>query len=284
MTMRTLFRLLRATVQEWSDDNVSSLAAALAYYTTFSLAPLFVVVISLAGLTVGQDAAQNEIMTQVEGFLGAEGRDFVEGMLRRASQGTSGAVGSFISAITLLIGALGVFGELQKSLNIVWDVPPPEQDNWLGTVKAYVIDRLLSFTMVLGVAFLLLVSLVLSASLSAAETLYGGFLPASLLQGVSALLSLSVITLLFAAMFKLLPDTEVAWTDVWVGAFATSLLFTSGKVLIGYYVGTSDVSSAFGAAGSVGLILIWVYYSAQIFFFGAEFTQVYASRYGSRLR
>ena len=280
-----IFSLFRETFREWRDDNATRLAAALAYYTTFSLAPLLVLVIAIAGLLGGREAAQNQTMAQVQDLLGVQGKEFVQGMIESASKPSTGMAATIIGVVTLFFGALGVFGELQNSLNTIWEVKPKPAKNFIDGIKRFVGRRLLSFAMVLGTGFLLLASLVLSAALSALGGYIGTrWLVADLwLQAINFFISFGVITLLFAMIFKLLPEVKMAWKDVWLGAAFTSALFTLGKSLIGLYLGRSQVGSTFGAAGSLAILLIWIYYSAQILFFGAEFTQVYANRYGSKI-
>ncbi len=277
-----MWELVKATLSEWLEDNAFRLAAALAYYTVFSLAPLLVIVIAIAGFVFGEEAARGRIVDQMQGLVGPEGAQAVQTMLAASRRSGTGTVATVLGVITLLLGATGAFVELQSALNTVWDVPPREGSGLRGTVR----DRLLSFALVLGIAFLLLVSLVVSAGLSAVGAFFGGALPVSawVLQAANFVVSFAVITLLFAMIFKLLPDLAIAWRDVWVGAGVTSLLFAAGKWLIGLYLGTSGIASTYGAAGSLVILLVWVYYSALILFLGAEFTQVYAERYGSRPR
>jgi membrane protein len=285
-----MFNLLKDTIREWREDGANRLAAALAYYTTFSLAPLLVLIIAIAGLVGGREAAQTQTMAQVQDLLGVEGREFVEGMLESASQPETGLAATLIGAVTLLFGALGVFGELQNSLNTIWEVKPKPAKGWMDGIKRFVVRRLLSFAMVLGIGFLLLASLVISAVISALGEYIGNRWPiadqginAQWLSLINFVISFLVITLLFAMMFKFLPEIKIAWKDVWLGAAVTSALFSLGKFLIGLYLGRSQVGNIFGAAGSLAILLIWIYYSAQILFFGAEFTQVYANRYGSKM-
>jgi membrane protein len=280
-----MFNLLKDTIREWREDGANRLAAALAYYTTFSLAPLLVLIIAIAGLAGGREAAQTQTMAQVEDLLGADGREFVEGMIESASRPETGLTATLIGAVTLLFGALGVFGELQNSLNTIWEVKPRPAKNWIDGVKRFVLRRLLSFTMVLGIGFLLLASLVVSAAVSAFGEYIGSRWPLAdfWLELINFVVSFIVITFLFAMIFKFLPEIKIAWKDVWLGAAVTAALFSLGKFLIGLYLGRSEVGNTFGAAGSMAILLIWVYYSAQILFFGAEFTQVYANRYGSRI-
>jgi membrane protein len=280
-----MFNLLKDTVREWREDGANRLAAALAYYTTFSLAPLLVLIIAIAGLAGGREAAQTQTMAQVEDLLGTDGRDFVQGMIESASKPATGLTATLLGAVTLLFGALGVFGELQNSLNTIWEVKPKPARGMLDGIKRFILKRLLSFTMVLGIGFLLLASLVVSAALSAFSEYIGTRWAFAdfWLELINFILSFIVITLLFGMIFKFLPEIKIAWKDVWLGAAVTSILFSLGKFLIGLYLGRSEVGNTFGAAGSMAILLIWVYYSAQILFFGAEFTQVYASRYGSRI-
>jgi membrane protein len=280
-----MFNLLRDTVREWREDGANRLAAALAYYTTFSLAPLLVLIIAIAGLVGGQEAAQTRTMAQVEDLLGTEGREFVQEMIETASRPRTGWTATMIGTVTLLVGALGVFGELQNSLNTIWEVKPKPAKGFLDGIKRFVIKRLMSFTMVLGIGFLLLASLVISAALSALGEYIGTRWPLAdfWLALINFVISFVVITFLFAMIFKFLPEIKIAWNDVWLGAAVTSALFTLGKFLIGLYLGRSEVGNTFGAAGSLAILLIWIYYSAQILFFGAEFTQVYANRYGSKI-
>jgi len=280
-----MLNLLKETFQEWREDNAVKLAAALAYYTTFSLAPLLVLVIAIAGLWGGREAAQNQTMAQVEDLLGAQGREFVQEMIENASRPSTGITATILGAVTLLFGALGVFNELQTSLNTIWEVKPRPAKNLAEALKRFIAGRFLSFTVVLGIGFLLLASLIVSAALSALGEYISslGLLADVWLQVANFIISFLVITLLFAMIFKWLPEVKMAWKDVWLGAAVTSLLFSVGKLLIGLYLGQSEVGNTFGAAGSLAILLIWIYYSAQILFFGAEFTQVYANRYGSKV-
>jgi membrane protein len=280
-----MFTLLKDTLREWREDGAPRLAAALAYYTTFSLAPLLVLIIAIAGLVGGHAAAESQVMAQVEDLLGARGREFIQGMIQSASQPSTGVTATIIGAVTLLFGALGVFGELQNSLNTIWEVKPKPAKGFLDGVRRFVINRLLSFTMVLGIGFLLLASLVISAALSALGEYIGTRWPFAdfWLELTNFIISFVVISFLFAMIFKFLPEINIPWKDVWLGAAVTSALFSLGKFLIGFYLGRSEVGNIFGAAGSLAILLIWIYYSAQILFFGAEFTQVYANKYGSKI-
>jgi membrane protein len=276
-----LWSFLKDTFAAWSRDKVPRHGAALAYYTVLSLVPLLVVIIAMIGLIFGRDAAQGYILEQIGSLVGPQSAEAIKEMIQRASQPSTGVVATLIAAVTLLAGASGVFAQLQDSLNSLWGVEPKEGRGIWGVIR----DRFISVGALLGTGFLLLVSLVLSAAVSAFGKWFGGWLPAPevVLQGLELVISLAVVTGLFALIFKVLPDAKVAWSDVWVGAFLTALLFTIGKFAIGLYLGKSDVGSAYGAAGSLVILLVWVYYSSQILLFGAEFTQVYANTLGSRI-
>jgi membrane protein len=279
MNARAVWDLVKTTASEWVADDAPRLGAALAYYTMLSVAPLLVVVAAIGGLVYGQAAARGELAQQLQGLVGRQGAELLQTMLANAYHPAAGVVASVIGVIVLLLGATGVFVELQGSLNRIWGV----QGQAPGGVWGFFRTRLLSFLMVLAVGLLLLASLVLSAVLTAVGRHFSGAGSTVLWQVINLAVSLGVITLLFALIFKLLPDADIAWKDVWVGAALTAVLFTIGKSLIGLYLGTSTVGSTYGAAGSLAVFLVWVYYSAQILFFGAEFTQVYANRYGTHL-
>ena len=277
-----MWSLLKQTASEWMEDDAPSLGAALAYYTVFSLAPLMTIAIAIAGFFFGKEAAQGQIFDELRVLLGEEGGKAVEEMVQSASaQPTAGVVATIVSVIILLFGASGVFGQLQSSLNAIWGVKPKPGRGVLGMIK----DRLLSFGFTLVVGFLLLVSLLLTAGIALLANWVGGLMPGSeiIAQILNLVFSLVMITLLFAMIFKFLPDAKIAWHDVWIGAFLTAVLFTIGKFALGIYLGKSGVASSYGAAGSLIVLLLWVYYSSQILFFGAEFTQVYANRFGSRV-
>jgi len=282
--LRAVWQVLRETYAEWTADGAPRLAAALAYYTAFSIGPLLVIVIALAGALFGDEAARGQVAAQLDGMLGAEGARMVEDMIEGANREDEGWLATVVSIVALLFGATAVFGELQAMMNTIWDVERPATAG--GGLWSMVRTRLLSFGMILGIAFLLLVSLVVSAVLSTVSVWTRTLLPgADLLWHVADVaVSIGVTTALFAMIFKFLPDLRIAWRDVAVGATVTAILFTLGKAAIGYYLGRSGVASVYGAAGSLAVLLLWVYYSAQICFFGAELTQVYANRYGSRLR
>jgi len=278
--------LLKRTYQGWKEDKASRLSAALAYYTIFSLAPMLLIIIAVTGFFFGQrEIVQTQVMNQIEGLVGAEGEAFVADLLTSASNPAKGIVATIVGIITLLFGALGVFNELHNALNTIWEVKEEETKGFVESIKKVIFSRLLSFSMILGIGFLLLVSLVISAALSAVQETIGNAIPMSeiLLQLVNLVISIAVITVLFALIFKFLPDAEIAWRDVWLGAFVTAVLFSLGKFLIGIYLVNSSVTTSFGAAGSLVLLLLWIYYSAQILLFGAEFTEVYANQFGSKI-
>ncbi len=271
--------LLKAAGNGWIDDKASRLGAALAYYAAFSLAPLLIITIAIAGVVFGKEATQNQVLTQVSGLVGKEGAAAIQAMIASASNPGSGLVAGIVGIVMLLVGAAGLFGQLQDALDTVWGVEPRSGLGILGFLR----ERFLSLTMVMGTTFLLLVSLVISAALSAVGGLFGHFLAGIVGQIANIVISFGFITLLFAMVYRFLPDAIIAWKDVWLGALVTSLLFTLGKQLIGMYLGYTATSSAYGAAGSFAVLLIWLYYSSQIFLFGAELTKAYAMRYGSRI-
>jgi membrane protein len=275
------FALVKHTATEWIDQGLSRMGAALAFYTLFAIAPLFIIVLAIAGLWFGEAAARRELFSQVSGLVGSEGGDAIQALISAANRPKTGAWATVIAVVTLFVGATGVFVQLQDALNSIWGVRRAPGRGLRNFIK----DRLLSFALIVGIGFLLLVSLVLSAGLSALGKYMGGLLPVqeTLWQGINFVVSFGVITLLFAMIFKLLPDVKIAWRDVWIGAMLTALLFNLGKFLLGLYLGRSSVTSAYGAAGSLVIVLLWVYYSAQILFFGAKFTQLYASQYSSHL-
>ena len=283
MNPKDTFVMLRKAASAWMEDQAPTLGAALAYYTVFSLAPLLIIAISIAGLAFGREAAQGQIFIQLRDLLGDAGGKAIQDMVQNANaRPTTGLVATLIGFLTLLFGASGVFGQLQTSLNAIWGVRPKPGRGVLGIVR----DRFLSFGFILVVGFLLLVSLFLTTLIAFVGNRFGGMAPGmeTLVQILNSVLSVAVITLLFAMIFKFLPDAQIAWRDVWIGALITAALFTAGKFALGLYLGKSGVASSYGAAGSLIVLLLWVYYSAQILFFGAEFTQVYANRFGTRVR
>jgi membrane protein len=277
---RAVSGLLKTAYSEWSKDKAPRMGAALAYYTIFSLAPLLIIAVAIAGLAFGMQAAQGEIAGQIQGLVGRDGAKAIQAMIQSAHKPAHGLIGSMIGVFALFLGASGVFCEMQDALNSIWRVNPAGEPAIRSLIKA----RFLSFGMVLGIGFLLLVSLLISALLAAATKYLGGMLPipAVLFESLDFLLSLFFITVLFAMIFKLLPNAKIAWSDVWIGAALTSLLFTAGKFVIGFYIGKSLSASAYGAAGSLVVVVAWIYYSALLLYFGAEFTRVYARTLGSQ--
>ena len=281
-----MLELIKAAFRDFLDDDGPRLAAALSYYTVFSLPPLLILIVMIAGAFVDPENVQGRLVQEMGGVLGQEGAQQIQTMIRNANRpGSGGPLMTVLSIAALIFGATGAFGQLQAALNDAWEVEPEAEK---GGIMGMVLKRVLSFGMILVIAFLLLVSMVLSAALSSAGGAIVGVLPGAVggvaLWAFDLGLSLLVVTGLFAAIFKILPDAEVAWRDVWVGGFLTAVLFVVGKALLGLYIGRSDPGSAYGAAGSLALILVWIYYSAMIFFFGAELTQAWAERRGSGIR
>ncbi|HYW57319.1 MAG TPA: YihY/virulence factor BrkB family protein [Polaromonas sp.] len=281
MKLQRFYQLAKKSVFAWIDDYAPSMGAAISYYTVFSIAPLLLIVIAVAGLVWGRDAVQGEIVAQLSGLIGDEGAKGVEALIKSANKPAKGLVATGVSIVVLIIGATTVFAELQSALDRVWQVP--EEQKKRSGIWDTLRSRLLSLGFILGLAFLLAVSLVVSAGLAAFGGWANGLLPGweVLLQIINMLISLGVATVLFAMIFKIMPQAKVSWRDVWIGAAVTAVLFEIGKALIGLYIGKSSVTSSFAAAGSLVVLLLWVYYSAQIFLLGAEFTWVYAHEHGS---
>lgn len=273
------FTLLKESASSWSADYCPSMGAAISYYTLFSIAPLLLIAIAVAGIVFGADAARGEIFGQLRGLLGDEGAKAVEGMLQAADRPGAGIVSTITGIVVLLLGATTVFNELQNALDRIWRAPARAQSSGLWNLLR---TRLLSFGMVLGIAFLLMVSLVVSAALAALGKWWTPAGWEAVMHVLDILISFGLITVMFALIYRFIPRAHVAWHDVWIGAAVTSLLFAVGKFAIGLYLGKSSVASSFGAAGSLVVLMVWVYYSAQIFLFGAEFTWVYAHERGSR--
>lgn len=267
--MRRYVDLFKQTIREFSSDKVPRLGAALAYYTIFSIAPLLLIAIAVAGLVFGREAASGAVYGQLRGVLGPASAETIQKMVEAAAKPKTSTIATIIGVVTLLLGASGVVGQLKDALNTIWDVKPSDKHGFKHMIMTYVIN----WAMVLGIGFLLLVSLVIDSVLSAFSS--------GLWQPIQILLSLVVITVLFAGIFRFLPDLKIEWRDVWLGAGFTSLLFVAGKFALGLYLGRSAVGSSYGAAGSLVVVLLWGYYAAQIVLFGAEFTQVYARSHGS---
>ena len=275
--------LLKETYSEWIDDKAPRLGAALAYYTVFSLAPLLIILVAVVGAIWGNQSGlvQARILREVEGMVGTGGADLVKEMLTSSSHPDAGLLPTLLGVAGLLFGATTVFAQLQDALNTIWEV-----ESTVGGVKGVVVTRLMSFALILLVGFLLLALLVISALLSALDSFVAGITPGMqfLFRLLDLLVSFGIITLLFAMIYRYLPDVEIGWRDVWTGAAVTAILFTLGKYALGAYMAHSSTGSAYGAAGSLAALFVWIYYSAQLVFFGAEFTQVYARRYGSRIQ
>jgi YihY family inner membrane protein len=270
------WQIFVAAANAWMDDYAPSMGAALSYYTLFSLAPLLVLIIAIAGMVFGQDAAQGAIIAQFQGIMGKEGAMAVQGLLKAAREPSTGVVASIVGGVLLLVGATATFAELQTDLDRIWRVPAKEKPSGLW---GWLRSRILSFGLVLGLAFMLMISLVVSAALAAtSEWLGGGAAAESVLaNGLNFAASLGLFTVMFAMIYKIMPTAKISWHDVWMGAAVTALLFNVGKSLIGLYLAKSSVASGFGAAGSFVILVAWFYYSAQIFLFGAEYTWVYAN-------
>lgn len=278
--MRAIWALIKQTASNWSDINAPRLGAALAFYTMLSIAPLLVLSIAIAGLVFGEQAAQGRILGELQTVIGYQGGAAIQDLLNHARHLSSGISALAIGIVLLCYGASSVFGELRDSLNLVWGFKTTTGPGVIGVIRS----RLASFAMVVGIGFLLLVSLLFSAAIAAAGKFFGGVLPIpeAVLHIANAFFSFVAVTILFALLYKVIPEVKIEWRDVWIGAAVTSALFSLGKLIIGLYIGKAGVSSAYGAAGSLVAFLIWVYYSAQIFFLGAEFTHSFSERHGSR--
>lgn len=274
------WQVVRESVQAWVDDRCASLGASLAYYTLFSLAPLLLIVVSVAGLMFGEEAARGEVFAQLEGLMGSAGAAAVQEMLVSVNRPAGGLAATLGGVALMLLGATSVVAELQSTLNRIWQVPEPEHGGWRAAVRT----RLLSFGLILGLGFLLIVSLMADAGIAAAQRWwrpwFGEWI--SLAAVVDAVVGYGLLTMLFAMIYKLMPRIHIPWSDVWLGAAVTAVLFELGRYAIGLYIGREAATSGFGAAGSLVAVLTWVYYSAQIFLLGAEFTWVVAHRVGSR--
>jgi membrane protein len=280
MFFRSAFSVLKEAAVRWNRHHGPRLGASLSYYTAFSIAPLLVLTISIAGLIFGHDAAQGKIVAELSTLMGSQSASVIESLLRATQKPSSGVTATLIGLVVLLIGASGVMSELKDALNIIWGIRGRDG------IKIFLKDRLLSIGMVLVIGFLLLVSLIVSAGLAALGSYFQQALPVPswILQTVNFAVSFGVIALLFAMIFKMLPDAEVMWRDVWIGAALTSFFFSIGKSLLGVYLGKGVFGSAYGAAGSVLMMLLWVYYSAQVLYFGAEITKIVADRYGAGIK
>lgn len=278
--VRALFDLCKQTFASWRADYAPSMGAALAYYTVFSVAPLILIVISVVGLVFGREEARGEIFEQISGLMGAEGARAVQVMLEALNKPRQGIVATVAGVVLLMVGATTVFGELQDAFDRIWRAPARQNVNGMLDLLRV---RLLSFSMIMGIGFLLVVSLIVNAALAAVgewwAPVFGGW--ARVAQEVNSVFGFAIVTVGFAMIFKIMPRVSVQWRDVWIGAAVTAVLFTVGKYLIGLYIGKTGIASGYGAAGSLVVVLVWVYYSAQIFLLGVEFTWVYAHEYGS---
>ncbi|HEX2121910.1 MAG TPA: YihY/virulence factor BrkB family protein [Thermoanaerobaculia bacterium] len=276
--MRKYLPLFKQTFKEFGEDKAPRLGAALAYYTIFSIGPLLLIAVAMAGIFLGQEAAQGQVSGQLDKVFGSTTAKSVEQMVQAAAKPKSGTWATLVGVVMLMFGASGVFGQLKDALNTIWNVEPKKA----GGIKGFVKERFLSMAMVLGIGFLLLITLVFDAVLSAMGDYIGRYVGGeAVLHAIQLAISFALATVLFAAIFRILPDLKIAWRDVWLGAVITSLLFVLGKFALGLYLGKAAVGSSYGAAGSLVVLLVWVYWSAQILILGAEFTQVYARNFGS---
>lgn len=280
--VKTLFTITKKTASEWLDADPFRQSATVAYYAVFSIPALLVIIIALAGLAFGKEAVQGKISVQIEAALGRETAQSIEGIIAKSSEEKTSVIATIIGFVTLIMGSTGVFGELQTSLNQIWEVKVIAKKKWLKTIK----DRLFSFGLVLSIGFLLLISLLLTTGLEVFAEYIKNRLPEFILiifHLLNFVISFGVITVLFSLIFKVLPDAKIRWGDVWIGAIATSLLFILGKYALGFYFAKAEPGSAYGAAGSIVLIMLWVSYSCMILFFGAEFTKQYATFHGHKI-
>ena len=279
------FSLLKTAFAGFGQDKAARLGAALAYYTVFSIPSLLILLIGAAGLVFGRQAVQGDIVGTLGGLIGPQGARAIQDMLRNMTLERHGIAATVIGIVTLILGASGMFGQLKDALNTIWEVQPRASSGIVAGITSYLRGNLTSVVTLVGTAFLLVVSLVVNTAVAALGHWLSQALPGgdALWHAVNFVLTLLALTLMFGLMFKYVPDVKIKWRDVWVGAIVTAILFTIGEWLIGLYLGRTNVGSAFGAAGSLIVILVWIYYSAQIFFFGVEYTKAYATRYGSRI-
>jgi len=282
MNPKAIFELVRDTFKEWSEDKAPRLGAALAYYTIFSIGPLLVIIIAIASIVAKDADAKGQILSTISSTASPEAAEIIGQTIENANTGGANIIATVIGIVTLLLGASGVFGQLKDALNTIWEVKPKEGLGFMYTIK----ERFFSFTMVLGTGFLLLVSLVISAALSVVGEFLNSLTPGLQIIGqvLSFTVSLLVIAVIFMLLFRFLPDVKITWKDVWIGGLVTAILFIVGQIGLSIYLGSGAVGKSFGAAGSLVVVLVWIYYSTQILFLGAEFTQVYTNRYGSRVR
>ncbi len=282
MNIKELGSLLKQTFQSWNEDKAARLAAALSFYAVFAIAPVLIIAMAVAGQVLGPVQVQTQLMNQLTATIGPQGADLIQSMLENARKPTESLVASILALATLILGAAGAFGQLQDALNTIWEVKARTG----SAIRRLLAEKFLSFLMVMGLGLVLLASLITSTALSALNTPIGSpTTPTTDILGIVNLFgSFGVITLVFAVILKVIPDVHIRWRDVWPGALLTAVLFTLGKYAIGLYLSHSSVESAYGAAGSLVIVLLWIYYSAQIFLLGAEFTKMYARRCGSPVR
>jgi membrane protein len=281
-TLNDSLKIVKASFTGFTSDRGLKLSASLSYYTVFSMAPLLLLLISLAGLFLGRDAIQGHVFNEINGLIGNEAAKQIQDIIRNMELSGRTTTALVIGAVTLIVGATSVFGEIQDSINIIWKVKAKPKRGWVKLLK----DRLLSSSLIIGLGFLMIVSLIINGALSAVNTWFQGYFPQTTIlvfNIVNLAISFLVITLLFAVIFKVLPDAKIAWKDVRVGAFFTACLFMLGRYIIGLYIEASSTGTAYGAAGSLIVILVWVYYTAAILYFGAEFTRVYTEFTGARI-
>lgn len=279
LTPAWMWRLLRETFTEWLEDKAPRLGAALAFYSVLSIGPLLLIVVAIAGLAFGEDTVRLQLVSEIRNLIGDTGAQAIETVMTNSQNREAGIIATLIGFVTLIVSATGFFAQLQDALNAIWNVESKENDHWTWFLK----KRVLSFAMIVGIGFLLLISLVISTAVAAIGSVFTHLLPGFLLHILNLGVSFAVTSFMFAMIFKMLPDAHIEWRDVWVGAAITALLFSVGKFFIGIYLGQSALSSTYGAAGSLMVVLVWIYYSTQIFFFGAEFTQVYSRYFGSHI-
>lgn len=282
LTVKGIWQLLKDSFNGFSDDKVLKLSGSLAYFTVFSIGPMLIVMIFFADLFYGREAIEGTIYGQIKGFVGADAAAQIQAIIKNASLSGKSRVTGILGIITLLIGATGVFSEIQDSINTIWNLKPKPKKGWLKIL----INRLLSFSVVVGLGFILLVSLMITALVEAlSNMLFKMFsdIAVTVVYVINLIITLAVITLLFGVIFKVLPDAKIKWKDVMTGAITTAVLFMIGEFAISFYIGSSNVGITYGTAGSLVIILLWIYYSAIILYFGAEFTKAYAATYGSRI-
>ena len=281
---RDIKALLTESFDEWSRHKAQRLGASLAFYTLLSLTPLLLAAVSIAGLVFGATAAETHLVEQVQGLVGDAGAMAIQVLLEGSRRTAHGVLGALLGLLTLFFGASGVLIELHDALNTIWEVPPRQRSGTLQTIKGFLRERLFSFTLVVAIGFLLLVSLIVNTALAVVGAFSASVLPLpeAVLHILNSLFSFVVVTGLFAAIYRVMPDCRIEWRDVVLGSAVTAFLFEIGKTLIGLYLGKASFASTYGAAASIVVIIVWVYYSSQVFFLGAEFTRIFASRYGSR--